>query len=65
MLTTYHACFLDLYPGLEVVVLPSEERREGHDDGRRPDQQDHPAHRAEVAGVDVVNLRHRPISKKK
>ena len=63
--STHQALFLDVDAVVEALVLPSEEGREGDDDGGQPDQQDHRPHRAEGPRVDVLHLRHRPIPRAK
>ena len=63
-LLTYQALLFDVDAVVEVVVLPAEERRERDDDRGEPDEQNHRAHGAEGARVDVLHLRHRPVSAK-
>ena len=63
--TTHQALFLDVDAVVEALVLPSEEGREGDDDGGQPDEQDHRHHRPEGPRVDVLHLRHRPVPEAK
>ena len=60
-LCSYQTLLLNVDAVVEPVVLPSEEGGERDDDRGEPDEQDHGAHRAEGARVDVLHLGHSPI----
>ena len=45
-----------------VLVLPPEERGEGHDDRHQPDAGDQHPDGAGASAVDVVRIRNRPVS---
>ena len=61
MFLTYHT-LSGLHPLRPVLVLPAEERSQGHHDGDDPHQADHHRDVTRVTGVDVVRLRHGPVS---
>ena len=59
---SYDALLLHVHSRLKVRVLPAEERRERDDDGREPDHENHRPDRAKRSRVDVVDVRHGPVS---